>query len=261
MSKRFETAQALALKVGELLRDVCVKTIGFDEKTGWQDIVTSYDKQAEHLIRSTIAEAFPEDAVVGEEFPASSGTVYTWYIDPIDGTTNFVNQHHDYCVSIACYKSNEAIFGVVLDVERKQLYTAEAGKGAFRNGERMTTSSRTSLHEMILTSPIVQMLLVEDNPYLAGFRQFSREVRAVRSKGSAALELCLVAAGEADLFATPLAGPWDHAAAAVILKEAGGACCSYDGKSLSLVGNSTVLAASNAETLEQFQHCLEEWSR
>ncbi len=257
---RFGLAEKVVKDAGEVLR--CAKTniLKFVEKTGWQDIVTKYDKQVEQMIRSAIRENFPNDTIVGEEYPSADGTEYTWYIDPIDGTTNFVNQHHDYCISVACYAEEQADFGIVLDVERDHFYTARAGKGAFRNGNRLSCVHRKSVHEMLLTTPIVQQLLLDDGPYTNGFRHLSQSVRGVRSKGSAALELCLLAAGEADLFATPIAGPWDHAAAALILKEAGGASCDYEGGPLPLQGKTTILGASGTDELERFRKYLEEWS-
>ena len=126
---RFEAAQALVLRAGEALRAGRLDAVGVRRKTDHQDLVTVFDQSTEQLLRRGILEAFPQDAVVGEEYPASGapgrqGAV--WYLDPIDGTTNFVNQRRGYAVSAACWQGGAPLFGIVLDVAARELYTAQA---------------------------------------------------------------------------------------------------------------------------------------
>lgn len=123
---RFDTARALVLAAGACLRLARPKAGAVWEKTGHQDLVTRCDRETEQFLRSGILSAFPGDAIVGEEYPATppGGTGCVWYLDPIDGTTNFVSQHRNYAVSVGCYQDGVPAFGLVLDVERGALYSA-----------------------------------------------------------------------------------------------------------------------------------------
>ena len=116
--ERFELATAAIREAGAVLRQSRLKSSDIAIKTGYQDLVTYWDRKTEQLLRSRILSAFPDDAIVGEEYPPSNvgkrGVV--WYIDPIDGTTNFINQNSNYAVSVGCWAGEEPLFGLVLDV-------------------------------------------------------------------------------------------------------------------------------------------------
>ena len=170
-------------------------------------------------------------------------------VDPIDGTTNFVSQHRNYAVSVGCWRGEEPLFGLVLDVERPALYWAQAGSGAFRDGTPLHTSRRREVQELLLTVPGVPRTLLNPHPRQEGLLRLAREVRGVRSLGSVALELCALAAGEADLFVTLRSCPWDHNAGRIILAEAGGSLCDLEGEFLPLDRRTPVLAANAPETL------------
>ena len=219
--------------------------------SGYQDLVTRWDKETEQFLRRGISEAFPQDIIVGEEYPAANEGAEgcTWYLDPIDGTTNFVSQHRNYAVSVGCWRGEEPLFGLVLDVERPALYWAQAGSGAFRDGTPLHTSRRREVQELLLTVPGVPRTLLNPHPRQEGLLRLAREVRGVRSLGSVALELCALAAGEADLFVTLRSCPWDHNAGRIILAEAGGSLCDLEGEFLPLDRRTPVLAANAPETL------------
>lgn len=243
---RFEAAQALVLRAGEALRAGRLDAVGVRRKTDHQDLVTVFDQSTEQLLRRGILEAFPQDAVVGEEYPASGapgrqGAV--WYLDPIDGTTNFVNQRRGYAVSAACWQGGAPLFGIVLDVAARELYTAQAGGGAWCNGRPLHTSPRSEVCSALLYTPGVLHTFLKPHPWREGLCRLASEVRAVRSLGSVALELCAVAAGRAELFAATRSSPWDHNAARVILAEAGGCICRMDGAPLAETDSTAVLAA------------------
>ncbi len=255
-TSRLKLAEALILQSGMILRNADFQALSIEMKTGWQDIVTRYDKEVETFLRQKLLSAFPSDEIVGEEFPLHKGSSYTWYIDPIDGTSNFVSQRHDYCVSIACYQDERPVFGLVLDVERGDLYKAISGQGAWRGTEPIRCARYAPIRDLLLTTSIIPALLLQEHPLRESFCRLANEVRAMRSKGCVSLEMCLVAAGEADVFATRFAGPWDHAAARVILREAGGACCTFCGCPLPLEGNTTILAASSEQVLAEIIHDL-----
>ena len=221
---RFDTARALVLAAGARLRLARPEAGAVWEKTGHQDLVTRCDRETEQFLRSGILSAFPGDAIVGEEYPATppGGTGCVWYLDPIDGTTNFVSQHRNYAVSVGCYQDGVPAFGLVLDVERGALYSARHGGGALRDEAPIHVSHCGVLRDALLTTPGVLHTFLREHPRRAGLVELAGAVRGVRSMGCVALELCAVAAGEAELFVALRSCPWDHNAARIILAEAGG---------------------------------------
>ena len=152
---RFDTARALVLAAGARLRLARPEAGAVWEKTGHQDLVTRCDRETEQFLRSGILSAFPGDAIVGEEYPATppGGTGCVWYLDPIDGTTNFVSQHRNYAVSVGCYQDGVPAFGLVLDVERGALYSARHGGGALRDETPIHVSHCGVLRDALLTTP------------------------------------------------------------------------------------------------------------
>lgn len=250
--ERFELAEALVRQAGAALRQARLEADAVRCKTGHQDLVTVWDRKTEQFLRQGILNEFPADAIVGEEFPAAgdASPETVWYIDPIDGTTNFINQHRNYAVSVGCWQRGEPLFGLVLDVEADRLYHARAGQGAWCGEQRIFTSSRKNIPELLLFTPDVLRTFLEPGPSRQGLLRLARDVRAVRSIGSVALELCAVACGEADLCVATRSCPWDHNAARIILQEAGGAVAALNGGPLALNESGAVLAAGLPETLE-----------
>ena len=147
---RFELAQQLIRKAGAALRQCRPDRNEVARKTGHQDLVTRWDKATEQLLRKTISAAFPRDALVGEEYPRVPGSkdAVVWYLDPIDGTTNFVNEHRNYAISIGCWQGENPLFGMVLDVEEDRLYWARPGEGAWRNDAPIRVSDRETVPEL-----------------------------------------------------------------------------------------------------------------
>lgn len=251
--ERFDVAAETVQKAGELLRQCQLDQTDVRQKTGHQDLVTQWDRSVERMLRSAILGAFPQDSIVGEEYPPEAhrtGSVI-WYIDPIDGTTNFINQHQNYAISVGCWEGNTPLFGLVLDVKRKTLYWARHGGGAWQDQTMIHTSGRRELSELLLTTPGLQYTFLEPHPYQERMIRLSRKVRGVRCLGSVALELCEVAAGRADLFVTMRSSPWDHNAARIILEEADGAIFAVDGGELPLNQKSAVLALNTADLKKQ----------
>ncbi len=245
--QRYELAQKMIREAGERLREARLEPWAVQQKTGHQDLVTRWDAATEQFLRQEILTAFPEDAIVGEEYPNAGSGGVTWYLDPIDGTTNFINQRRNYAISMGCWQGKSPLFGLVLDVERQELYAAESGQGAWREGQRLHVSTRREIGELLVVTPGVLHTFLEPHPWQAGLIRLARDVRAVRCQGSVALELCAVAAGEADAFVTLRSSPWDHNAARIILKEAGGTVCTLEGVPLPLGEKSTVLAANSTD--------------
>ena len=223
MKQRFLLAREWVERMGEYLREVTSQPFDFSAKTGHQDIVTVHDKKVEQFFRENIHRYFPQDDIVGEEFSGKIGTGsgIRWYIDPIDGTTNFVNLRRHFAVSVGCYRDNQPVFGLVLDVIRNDLYSAFAGEGAYKNAQKLGEGRvPENLGEMILSTPNVQDAFWRGYPQQNAMLRLADEVRAVRCMGSVALELCQVAEGTVDIFVAMRSAPWDHNAARLILQEA-----------------------------------------
>ena len=224
MKQRFLLAKEWVAQMGEYLREVTSLPFGVSTKTGHQDIVTAHDKKVEQFFRDSIHRYFPQDEIVGEEFSGKIGTGsgIRWYIDPIDGTTNFVNLRRNFAISVGCYREGQPQFGLVLDVIQKDLYSAFAGEGAYKNAQKLGDGRiPESLGEMILSIPNVQDAFWRGYPQQKAMLRLADEVRAIRCMGSVALELCQVAEGVVDIFVAMRSAPWDHNAARLILQEAG----------------------------------------
>ncbi len=251
---RFDVALEMITAAGAVLRQCHLKQTEIGQKTGPQDLVTFWDRKIERQLRSAIQAAFPQDSIVGEEYPPeeSCGGSVTWYLDPIDGTTNFVNQHRNYAISVGCWEGGTPLFGLVLDVERQELYWAKHGGGAWQDDRPLQVSPCREIAEMLLTTPGIQYTFLEPHPRQQQLLRLAQNVRAVRSLGSVALELCEVAAGRADAFVTMRSSPWDHNAARIILEEAGGAIFTMEGAPLPLNQKSTVLGLNHADLKDQF---------
>ena len=251
--ERFELAMRGIMRAGDVLRRSPMGEDQVSRKTDHQDLVTCRDKEIEQMLRQEILKSFPMDRVVGEEYPEDSGgSGVAWYIDPIDGTTNFINQRKNYAVSIGCWKDELPMFGLVLDVERAELYWAKSGEGAWKNRQAIHSSLRCHVSDLLLTTPCIQHTFLEEHPQRSSMLRLARAVRAVRSLGSVALELCQLASGDADMFVTVCSAPWDHNAARVILQEAGGCICTLNGEELPLNSNTTVAAFNSPEMRSLF---------
>lgn len=201
------------------------------KKKGFHDLVTDADVETEKAIIKVIKKHFPDDEILAEESSAedSMSDSRVWIIDPIDGTTNFANGFPIYCVSVALWENKEPKVGIVIEVNREEEFTAIAGEGAWLNDEEIHVSS-TSEHEhaFIGTGFPYNDLSVVDS-YLKLFRKLMEDVQGIRRPGSAAYDLCCVASGRFDGFYEYSLHIWDVAAAALIIKEAGGTVTDWDG--------------------------------
>lgn len=249
---RYEFALRVIREAAGLLSHRDEAKIPFQTKHGHQDIVSQFDKKIEAFISGKIAQSYPDDGVIGEESPTHSHGERNWFIDPIDGTSNFVNQQKNFAISIACYAGEEPLFGLVLDVAANKLYHAKVGEGAFCNGTPLPVRTpRRELSELFLYSPIIQLAFFADHPQRKGFMRLANDVRAIRSLGSVALEICALAVHEADIFLTARSSPWDHNAARIILSEAGGEIRTWENKVVPIDQDCSVIAATSPELLDE----------
>jgi myo-inositol-1(or 4)-monophosphatase len=204
-------------------------TLAIDEKSH-NDFVSNVDREAETAIVDVLHKAYPEHAIVGEEHGESytgstSGSIaeFTWIIDPLDGTTNYLQGIPHFCVSIGLRKGLQLEHGVIFDPLRNEAFVASRGYGAQLNGKRIRVSRTTRLEEAVLCTGLPPGAVRPHlDPYSEMLKELTGICRTIRRTGSAALDLAYVATGRMDGFWEFALKPWDVAAGAVLVREAGG---------------------------------------
>jgi myo-inositol-1(or 4)-monophosphatase len=203
------------------------------EKKGIIDLVTETDREIERGFRDLIGRRFPHHEVLGEEFspPEDRARVppYCWIFDPLDGTTNFAHGLPIFCSSLALEVDGVLVVAAVYDPNRRELFTAERGAGAWLNGAPLHVSQAGTLIDSLLCTGFPYSVQEKPDELVGLFAHFLGVSRAVRRLGSAAIDLCYVAAGRLDGFWEMHLGPWDIAAGALIVEEAGGRVSATDG--------------------------------
>lgn len=205
------------------------------------DLVTPVDKACEKAILEVLRARFPDHDVVTEETDlARTGSRYVWIVDPLDGTTNFAHSYPFFCASVGLAVDGVRTAGAVYDPIKKELFTAERGKGAFLNGRRLHVSRSTELIRSLLVTGFPYDLREDLPGKLRFFNRFMGHARAIRRDGAAALDLCYLAAGRIDGFWEERLQPWDMAAGVLLVEEAGGTATRFDGSPLGLVADEIV---------------------
>jgi myo-inositol-1(or 4)-monophosphatase len=229
-------AQRIAQRAGFLLKSQLERAHQIKRKRPI-DLITEMDLRSQRLIVSAIRQSFPSHSILAEENEVFwSESPYRWIIDPLDGTTNYAHRLPIFCVSIALEMDGQIIVGVVYDPCRGELFWAEKGRGAFLNRKRIRVSRTPALSESLLTTGFSYD--VRENPVnnLDHFWNFSLRTHAVRRLGSAALDLCYVAAGRFDGYWEMNLRPWDFAAGLLLVEEAGGKVTDFRGRAIHLEG-------------------------
>jgi myo-inositol-1(or 4)-monophosphatase len=197
------------------------------------DFVTEVDKSAEQAIIDILHRAYPDHAILAEESGATAGTAgeseYTWIIDPLDGTTNFIHGFPQYAVSIGLRHKGVLVQGVVYDPSKNELFTATRGRGAYLNERRIRVSKRTQLNETLIGTGFPFRDFTDLDEYLPMFRELTARTAGIRRAGAAALDIAYVAAGRLDGFWEMGLSPWDMAAGALLVQEAGGLVGDFHG--------------------------------
>ena len=223
------------------------------DKKGTIDLVTNIDVAIEREFRALIAERFPDHAVLGEEFEQAGQwdriPEYCWVFDPIDGTTNYAHGLPIFCCSVALEIRGVPVVAAVFDPNRQELFTAERGQGARLNGKPLRVSSCASLIDSLLVTGFHYDVQRDPAELMALFTQFITRARAVRRLGSAALDLCYVAAGRFEGFWEQKLHPWDVAGGALLVEEAGGRVTGVDGTAYSSRSGSVL--ATNGHVHDQ----------
>ena len=230
MNVFLETAVTGARAAGKLQKDRYGGEFAINYK-GETNLVTEVDQASEALIVETIRRNHPGHDILAEEnryAPLRSG--FTWIIDPLDGTTNFAHGIPWFCVSIALEIEQSVAVGVVYHPMMDQLFTAVRGGGAFLNGQRLRVSGRAPLRQSLLATGFPYDRTTDPDNNFDNFFKFQTAARAVRRFGAAALDLAYVAAGRLDGFWEAKLHPWDVAAGALIVEEAGGTVSGYEGE-------------------------------
>jgi myo-inositol-1(or 4)-monophosphatase len=247
----------LARQAGDILR------AGYDKEhqvgyKGVIDLVTEVDHESEKFLLGEVRRDFPDHHIFSEESGIIQGNAgHTWYIDPLDGTVNYAHHIPIFCVSIAYAAQGILSLGAVYDPMRDEMFLAERGKGARLNGRPLRVSSATDLQRSLLVTgfPYSAWNTPQDN--FANFVKFGKLTQGVRRLGSAALDLCYVAAGRFDGYWEMSLNPWDVAAGGLICEEAGARITSAKGQDDYISPPQSVLAAApgiHARMLEELNH-------
>ena len=223
MKKLIDVAWEAASLAGKTLMSSYGKLSGAQiSMKSKNDFVTEIDKRSEKIIISTIKKHFPEHAIQGEESGVSAGKNTLWIIDPLDGTSNYIHHVPIFSVSIGVFRENELIAGLIYDPVHREVFRAEKGKGSTLNKKRIQVTKVHSMADALMATGIPFRARDRFDEYMQSFRKISLGTVGLRRGGSAALDLAYVACGRFDGFWELDLSPWDIAAGALILEEAGG---------------------------------------
>ena len=244
MEQFLAVAKDAAHQAGALLKTNWLQPKIIDIKTDIVDLVTNVDKEADAFITGLLGASFPSHQIIAEE-SAVSGQAgpYQWYIDPLDGTTNFAHSFPHFAVSIALAQEGRMIVGVVYDPLRGETFSATRGGGAFLNDAPLHVSNAPTLEQSLVLTGFPYDRRKRSEYYLRFYQAFMVRTQGVRRCGSAALDLCYVACGRADAFWEWRLHPWDTAAGSLIVEEAGGTMSNFTGGPFRIHGEQTL--ASN----------------
>jgi myo-inositol-1(or 4)-monophosphatase len=257
-------AAAIALEAGALIKSLFDAGVATEYK-GEADLVTEADRASEQLIVDRIRARFPTHGVYGEE--GSRGLMeseYRWYIDPVDGTTNFAHRYPVFCVSmglerrrtgLAADEDGEIVAGVIYDPTRNELFAAEKGQGAYLNGRRIHVSNTATVAESLLATGFPSRKR-HRNPNVHFYQEITLRSHGVRRAGSAALDLAYTACGRFDGYWEFNLNPWDTSAGFLMVTEAGGTLTHFDGSPFQLA--SREILATNGVIYEELAGIFED---
>lgn len=230
MPSHLDAAIEISLAAGNLLRYHYERRVGFELKAEF-DLVTEADKASEKLVVERLRQYFPSHSIQAEEGgggESATGSEYRWYVDPLDGTTNFAHGYPAWSVTMALEKAGELVVGIVFDPNRDELFACEKGSGAFLNGKRIQVSRVAKLANSLSCTGFPNHNR-KSNPNIHFFYQLAMETHGVRRGGSAAIDLAYTACGRLDAFWEIGLSPWDLAAGKLLVAEAGGMVTTMQG--------------------------------
>ena len=239
---------------GDILREHYrrVKKVEFK---GEADLVTEVDRRSEKEIVDLLTSRFPHHSILAEEGTATEkSSEFKWVVDPLDGTTNYAHGYPVFCTSVALEQNEDILVGAVYQPMTDELFVAERGGGAFRNGRRIGVSRVEELQRALLATGFPPQVRQSPEEALGHFAAFVRRAQSIRRDGSAALNLCCVASGLFDGFWETYLKPWDTAAGLLVVREAGGLVSRFSGRDYSIYQPQTL--ATNGLIHEQMQQVL-----
>ena len=232
-----ETAELGARRAGAILRDrfLGARTV---EYKGGIDLVTDADRASEEALLAFLRARYPAHSVLAEESGLTSGEGgggLRWFVDPLDGTTNYAHRVPHFCVAVAVARGEELLAGAVFDPVRDELFSAGQGQGASLNGQPIRASDASTMHRALVCTGFPYDVREHPEAPVGLFNRVIRKVQGVRRMGAAALDLAYVASGRFDGYFEFGLKPWDIAAGALLVREAGGEVCRIDGAPLDLM--------------------------
>jgi myo-inositol-1(or 4)-monophosphatase len=257
-------ASEIAREAGALLREFYARGVETEYK-GDVDLVTEADRASEELIVRRLGEMFPEHGIYGEEGTRSGmEQAYRWYVDPLDGTTNFAHGFPAFCVSmgleyrkpgLTANEDGEIVAGIILDPLRDEMFVTEKDMGAYLNGRPIHVSKTKSLGEALLATGFPSHKR-HANPNIHFYHQITLRSHGLRRAGSAALDLAYTACGRIDAYWEFNLNPWDTAAGVLLVREAGGTVTHFDKSAFTL--DSREVMATNGRLLDEVSHIFTE---
>ena len=240
---------SIAKKVGEFIKDECAKiNVGHIETKSQNSLVTYVDKTAEKKIVDFLSELIPASGFIAEEGTSDKkGVEYNWIIDPLDGTTNFIHGIPTYCVSIGLLNGDQLVSGVVYEPNRDEMFYAWKDGGAYLNGESISVSAIEKLSDSLLATGFPYYDYKRLEAYMDILKWLMHNSRGVRRIGSAAIDLAYVACGRFEAFYEYSLNPWDVAAGALIVNEAGGSVTDFQGGENYLFGREIIASNKHME--------------
>jgi myo-inositol-1(or 4)-monophosphatase len=240
-----ETAVDIAREAGALLANYFERRVGYELK-GEFDLVTEADRASERLVVERLRSHFPAHGIMAEEGGGhESASEYRWFVDPLDGTTNFAHSFPCFNVTLGLERAGEAVAGVIYDPIRQEMFTAERGAGAYLNNRRIKVSNTKQLGDSLASTGFPSRKR-HHNVNIHFYYQLAMASHGVRRTGSAAIDLAYVACGRLDFFWEFGLKPWDMAAGTLLVREAGGRTSDMRGDSHSVTGSEHLLADNGA---------------
>jgi len=230
---------------GKLLKDRLLTDFSVDRK-GEVDLVTEMDRAAQDLIQQEIQLRYPDHGILAEEDLDIQGSEgFQWIVDPLDGTTNYAHRFPVFSISIAVAYEKDVVCGVVYNPVSEELFKAIRGEGASLNAMPLRVSETSRLDDSLLGTGFPYNIRETAETNLDHFREFALRTQGIRRCGSAALDLCFVASGRLDGFWELNLKPWDIAAGALIVREAGGVTTDFEGNELAMDGSKVLASNGN----------------
>lgn len=247
----------VAKLAGDIVRDGFGKNFEIQLKGSVTNLVTEIDKKSESAIIDYVQKNFKNHSILAEESGYSkTDSEYVWVIDPLDGTTNFAHGLPIFSVSIGVQKNNETICGVVYDVMRNAIYSAEKGSGSFLNGKKINVNKNSDLNRSVLVTGFPYDVSQNPNNAVEKFSAFLKNTRAIRRLGSAAIDFCYVAQGVFEGFWEISLNPWDICAGKLLVEEAGGIVTDFSGNLINI--DSKQILATNKLVHQEMLEILQE---